>query len=528
MRVPHTISKNVIEAYRCSGQTLLLEPENRSIRAENETWDESLVSDLKTLALRALLKLWPHMPVLEELPSPVDRDALLELLPADLPFEIIIQKIPYEYYWSRAAKARWEHNNPNEHGNSWRRLYCERHLTEYLESLENVESEKEECEALINLVQPYVSTLTIRSLQPSKYPFKWSGDDDEDQCTAADFPVHHIPMDVIVPKLTELRELRLNFGMIYMNEGFEWRDFEFSVEDCLNLGKGIKNAKKMEKIRITRSNLDQPRAAALLQGIVVNNNIQVLDLSHCKLEDTGAHAIGEFLKMHRRLKELYLINNDIRADGVSGIVHGLLQESSTPLRHLDLRLNPLRDDGGTHIAALILRVKHLEILNVSGCCLKTETGMALAEVIASGYTKISSLQIDISNNNMGPIAGEALDIAVKSCPQIIGLDVRMCNFSKESEYLINESVQRNNEELTKKRMRSVLESKRSISFIPLRAKSLLPPPGFEDLQRPQYDVPSDDELRNSFYAEFGDGSSFGGEQAEAVMDQSNVSDADVE
>lgn len=77
----------------------------------------------------------------------------------------------------------------------------------------------------------------------------------------------------------------------------------------------------------------------------------MLDLSHCKLGDTGAHAIGEFLKIHRRLKKLYLTNNDIQADGTAGIVHGLLQDSSTPLRHLDLRLNPLRDEGGTHIAA---------------------------------------------------------------------------------------------------------------------------------------------------------------------------------
>lgn len=61
----------------------------------------------------------------------------------------------------------------------------------------------------------------------SRFPVKWSGDDDdEDQCTAADFPVHHIPLNIIVTNLTELRELRLNFGMIYMNDGFEWRDFE--------------------------------------------------------------------------------------------------------------------------------------------------------------------------------------------------------------------------------------------------------------------------------------------------------------
>ncbi|XP_063978515.1 dynein regulatory complex subunit 5-like [Diachasmimorpha longicaudata] len=349
-------------------------------------------------------------------------------------------------------------------------------------------------------------------------------------------------MNVILRKLPELRELRLNFGMIYMNEGFEWRDFDkfllifslrFSVEDCLNLGNGIKEVKNLQKITITRSNLDQPRAAALLQGIVVNNNIQVLDFSHCKLGDTGAHAIGEFLKIHRSLRELNLTNNDIKGAGVAGIVHGLIQGSSTPLRHLDLRLNPLRDDGGIHIAALILRARNLENLNVSGCCFKTETGMALAEVIASGYTKIFFLKIDVSNNNMGPVAGEAMEVAVKSCSHIIGLDVRMCNFSKESEYLINETIGRNKEEMTKRRIKSILERKRSISSIPLQTKSLLPPRDFKDFQSPEHGaVPFHNELESSVYTELDDGSWFGGEHGQYAMNsqqmvhtRSEVSDA---
>lgn len=77
----------------------------------------------------------------------------------------------------------------------------------------------------------------------------------------------------------------------------------------------------------------------------------MLDLSHCKLSDTGAHAIGEFLTIHKCLKELHLTNNEIGPGGVAGIIHGLLQDSSTPLKHLDLRLNPLRDEGGIHICA---------------------------------------------------------------------------------------------------------------------------------------------------------------------------------
>ncbi|KAK0167824.1 hypothetical protein PV327_001683 [Microctonus hyperodae] len=472
---------------RCSVQTILLPHEQgRSIRAENATWDELVVLDLKTLALRALIERWQNSPIVDELPTTIDRDVLLEILPTDLPFELVIEKIPYEYYWSRAAKDRWEYNNPAEHGNSWRRLYCERHFSEYLETMENIEFRKEECNTLIKLVQPYIHTLIIHSLIPSKYLFKWSGDDDDDQCTVNEFPVHHIPFNVILSQLPELREIRLNFGVIYMNDGFEWRDFEFSVEDCLNLGRGIKNSLKMEKICLTRSNLDQSRVAALLQGVVINNNIQELDLSYCKLSDTGAHAIGEFLKIHKHIRAIYLINNGIGSNGVAGIVHGLLHESDTSLQFLNLRLNPIQDEGGAHICSLLLRNSSLKNLNISGCGLGTETGMGIAEVMSSGYMKISSLQLDISNNDFGPIAGEAFDTALNICTCIIGLDMRMCNFSKDSEYSISKSIARNKAEWTRVKMGPEVLARGSSLFIPTQVKSLLPPSGFESFQRPSH------------------------------------------
>lgn len=91
----------------CSSQTILLpREENRSVRAENDTWDEFVVPELRRLALNVLVENWQEKPVIDELPNTVDRDTLLEKLPPDLPFDLIIEKIPHEYYWSRAVKAR--------------------------------------------------------------------------------------------------------------------------------------------------------------------------------------------------------------------------------------------------------------------------------------------------------------------------------------------------------------------------------------------------------------------------------------
>ncbi|KAG7202309.1 hypothetical protein KM043_018641 [Ampulex compressa] len=458
MRIPHTIPKNVFEAYRCSVETSLLPREReRVLRSEDVTWDENVIPELRILALRAIVSAWRDNPLLEELPSCADRDLLHETLPTDLPFELVIKRIVDEHYWERCVRSRWEFYNLDEHGNSWRQMYCERHLNEYLENLEAsyFESQREECENAIQLVREHVRTIRLRRLVPTKKTSKWAEDEMEDECVIEEDVVHHIPMAIILPQFPYLEEIYLNFGMIYMDDGFEWRDFEFSVEDSVNLGEGIKLCPALKKFSLTRSNLDQPRVAAILQGMAKNESVQELNLSHCKLGDTGAQAVGEFLSMHQQLRVVHLANNNIGPSGSAGLVYGLLKRSSL-LRHLDLRLNPLRDAGAAHICAILLRNESLEILNLSGCEITSEGGTSLAEVLSSGCVKNKSLDLDVSNNDLGPISGEAFEIAMKSCPSVIRFDGRMCNFSKESEYSISESVFRNKNEKKRERARAML------------------------------------------------------------------------
>ncbi|RLU19080.1 hypothetical protein DMN91_009438, partial [Ooceraea biroi] len=454
MRIPHTISKNVLAAYRCSPETSSLPQEQgRTLRAEDVSWDDGVIPDLKILALRVIVSIWKDNPVLEDLPTCVDRDVLLETLPTDLPFELTITRIEDGFYWERAAKDRWDYNDPSEHGGSWRRLCCERHLAEYLETLEAsyFEPQKEECKKLMTLVKDYVHVIRLRSLVPTKSPGKQVDAEDEKATSREEDIVHHIPMAIILPQLPHLVEIYLNFGMIYMNDGFEWRDFKFSLEDCVSLGEGIKASPKLRKFSLTRSNLDRPRVAAILQGMASNDNIEELDLSHCKLADTGAHAVAEFLSMHRKLRTLHLVNNNVGPSGVAGIIHGILKAKSSALRDLNLRLNPLEDAGANHICALLVRSKILQTLNISACNLTSEAGIAIAEVLSSGCVELETLSLDVSNNDFGPTVGESFDAVVRSCPYVIQLDGRMCNFSKESEHSINESAHRNKQNVRKQK-----------------------------------------------------------------------------
>ncbi|KAF3423407.1 hypothetical protein E2986_01732 [Frieseomelitta varia] len=421
---------------------------DRTIRPEDVSWDEESVPSLKTLALRVIASVWKKNPILEELPTCEDRNMLMEILPTDLPFELTIRKIENEYYWERCSKARWQHNDCAKHGNSWRRRYCEGALREYLENLEPTffQSQKEDCKNMITLVRDYVHTLELRSLLPTK-KHKTSLNE-EDPCLVEEAPVHHIPLELILPQFPNLAEIRINFGLVYMNDGFEWRDFEISMEDCIGLGRGIKACPRLKKFTLTRSNLDQPRVAALLQGMLENDSIEEMDFSHCKLADKGALAVAEFLSQ-KKIKILHLANNDIGAEGVAGIVYGLLKTEHTILQHLNLKLNPLLDNGAFQTCAYLLRSKSLQVLDVSACGIGAAGGTALAEVLTSA--KSENLTLNVSNNDFNETIGELFERALKDAPFIVGFEARMCNFSRQSEYSIHESVFRNRQRRRKRR-----------------------------------------------------------------------------
>jgi len=48
-----------------------------------------------------------------------------------------------------------------------------------------------------------------------------------------------------------------------------------------------------------------------------------------------------------------------------------------------------------------VRNKTLETLNISGCELGSEAGIALAGVLSSGCVKLETLSLDVSNNDFG-------------------------------------------------------------------------------------------------------------------------------
>lgn len=53
--------------------------------------------------------------------------------------------------------------------------------------------------------------------------------------------------------------------------------------------------------------------------------------------------------------------------------------------------------------SVLVRNKTLEVLNISGCGITSEGGIALAEVLSTDCVELETFSLDISNNDLGPI-----------------------------------------------------------------------------------------------------------------------------
>ena len=87
---------------------------------------------------------------------------MTELLPTDLPLEVTGPLIDDEGYWKRCATARWDNCTIADHGSSWKRLYFERNLSDFLESFDPKLQDTEDLTRTLAISKDYIFSLHVR------------------------------------------------------------------------------------------------------------------------------------------------------------------------------------------------------------------------------------------------------------------------------------------------------------------------------------------------------------------------------
>ena len=116
---------------------------------------------LSDLCVQVIAANFANRPTLRGIPMRyINR--VTELLPTSLPLEVTGPLIDDEGYWKRCALQRWENCQIVDHGSSWKRLYFERNLTDFLEVFEPTKVDTDDLMRTLAVSKDYIFTQKVK------------------------------------------------------------------------------------------------------------------------------------------------------------------------------------------------------------------------------------------------------------------------------------------------------------------------------------------------------------------------------
>ena len=182
--------------------------------------------------------------------------------------------------------------------------------------------------------------------------------------------------------ITSLRELDLS-------------DINLQTSGVVRGFKGVDNITTLTKFNISRNSITPLAATVLAEFLSNNSNLQVLDMSHNDLQETGINIILSVIKF----SHLFLLN--ISANNINLKAIGEMLSHATKLVELDLSYNRLQDSVDATCFFTVTKnvLVNLSKLNISDNCHYLDD--ECAETLSNIFTENTQLkELNLSNNNL--------------------------------------------------------------------------------------------------------------------------------
>lgn len=166
--------------------------------------------------------------------------------------------------------------------------------------------------------------------------------------------------------------------------------------------------------------IDDDLLRMLMTGLIKNNTITCLDVSHNKITNHGARLLSKLIGENSVITALDISDNKIHVEGGRYLARGLRDNDS--LLDLNLRLNRLTDGGCRLLIEGLQENVTLNKLNLSANCAGNQTCQMLCTVLRDPQRAISYL--DISSNELTEEHIDLLKISLATNKSIIMLDLR--------------------------------------------------------------------------------------------------------
>lgn len=390
------------------------------------------VPRLDDLVIKAMADNYHLCPAFDWIPPEYLDNVVGLLQPGKLDFASSCALVESEKYWCRLARERWNPQNLNlaNHGQSWKRLYCEKHIKETMEKYSHSKQQHNYLRLLkeVEACKPFVHTLQLSEL------------------------LSHLDLSDLLFDFPHLSHLDLKFGARDLGMDYDKSLFGMTLSDSVSLSKLLCHSSSINRLNLSENLLGDEGVLLLMAGLhpSANRTLTSLDLSHNKIGDIGARKLAQLLDgstggtsasnvannnngmdglgFGTVLTELNLSDNHIRSAG--GIAFGAALSNNRGLRSLNLSLNGLGDEGGIGLFNGCTQHTSLRILIVSSCELLSETsGEALLNLLRFNRS-LETINVSCNSGMFGALpvnvatGSAALLDALKQNEQIVALDMR--------------------------------------------------------------------------------------------------------
>ncbi|XP_017770018.1 PREDICTED: T-complex-associated testis-expressed protein 1-like [Nicrophorus vespilloides] len=436
MRLPYIINQNTYIEYDPSQITReLLDEVDRVLISEDITRTDDKTKTLVALCILCIGNNFEQYPLINDLLLCADRDNLLEILPTNLPLSLVVPLIEDEIYWKRRFTDTYGVMSQRLHeGWTWKCVYLENHMQELVEKAQPEYNDEETMEEITTLIHTYVHRLIITQLQCWRPPLTQEKDEIPEI-----YPVDHINMEPIFRRLSFIEEIDISFGTKDVGESFKWQMFKVSLDDAKRLGTALVNLKKLRVLSLHNSSMEDKHIQILTKFLIKIASLEELRFSYCLIGDKGTLCIAKLMMSHAALSKIVLTYNKIGAIGGEGIGYALMQDNCCPIKHLDLRLNPLGHQGIMGLFRALVRVNRLEELIISGCGFEDETSIRLGAVL---QLHKNLKMLDVSNNWLLPGEKNILEGMMLN-NTLCWMDLRETDITDEVLHKIKRKLDRN-------------------------------------------------------------------------------------
>ena len=192
------------------------------------------------------------------------------------------------------------------------------------------------------------------------------------------------------------------------------------ISDANYLAKCITCAMNLTTVVLTSNLIDDDLMRMLMTGLIKNDSITHLDVSHNKITNHGVRLLAKLLGGHSVLTSLNLADNQIHAEGGRYLGRGL--RTNDTLVDLNLRLNRLTDDGGRMLLEGLRSNQSLERLNMSGNGLGQESVAALVSVLGEPDMLLSHIDLTCNGLSSGDVL--SLEECLSENTSVTSIDLR--------------------------------------------------------------------------------------------------------